>query len=265
MAKPDAIKPLARSKHIFWLNYGYPGCGKTRLLGTVEKPSLIVRPPTDHVDSIINPGAHLEEWVVHDWAEMDEVEEFLRHEGEQYDWVFLDSISLFQDTGLDDIWDATITRRPDRKQYGADKGEYGINMQRLSRWVRSAVTPDKYNFGITAHPFEGLDIETGNTILKPYVQGKGMSDKIQGYMNIVTFMEKKKQKDGSFVRVLRTADSEDYDSKDQFDCLDNGRLVNPTVPKLVAKIDAKRPKARATSRSTGTAKKRPAKRRRKTS
>lgn len=264
MAKPDAIKPVNRSKHIFMCVYGWPGTGKTVLAGSTPN-TLIIRPPTDHTDSIPDQ-TNVEEWVVNDWDEMNDVEEYLRHDGKNHDWVWLDSISLFQDTGLDDIWAATIARKPDRKQFGADKGEYGINMQRLSRWVRSAVGVDQYNFGITAHPFEGEDALTGRTVLKPYVQGKNMSDKVQACMNIVAYYEKVEQgekDDRKIVRVLRTADSDRYDSKDQLEALTNGRMIDPTIPKIVKNVEAARKrKGGATSKST---KKRPAKRRRATS
>src|SRR5262245_50843794 len=134
MAKPDAIQPIGKSKKICFLLYAPPGAGKTRLIGERER-TLIVRPPYDHTDSIRAELA--EEWIVYDWAEMLNVHEFARHEGSKhFDWIWLDSISLFQDTGLDDIWDGVVAQKPHRAQYQLDKGEYGVNMWRLQQWVR---------------------------------------------------------------------------------------------------------------------------------
>src|SRR4051812_14235093 len=97
--------------------YGIPGAGKTRIIGTGPK-TLIVRPPTDHTESIRGGDAH--EKVVRDWDDLYEVYEYLRHGGhEEWDWVWLDSISLFQDHGLDDIWEKVVDEKPHRAKHGA--------------------------------------------------------------------------------------------------------------------------------------------------
>lgn len=214
--------------------YGPPGNGKTRLIGSGGKGTLIVRPSTDHTDSIRTPG--VEEWVVEDWAEMINVEEYMRHDGhKEYDWMWLDSISLFQDTGLDDIWAGVIAHKPHRAQYSLDKGEYGINMWRLQTWIRDMVGIKGFNLGITAHPEYMPNPITGEIKLQPYVQGKNMSTKIQGYCNIVAYLEVVMQ-DGKEIRVLRTRGTETYEAKDQFDAFDEGRLVSPTMPKIMDRI-----------------------------
>lgn len=255
MAKPSAIQPVARTKHNFVCVYGPSGVGKTRLIGDSPvdsgKTNLIVRPPTEHTDSIITPGS-VEEWIVRGWNDMNEVEEYLNHEGENHSWVWLDSISLFQDTGLDEIWADLIAAKPHRAQYGLDKGEYGVNMTRLARWCRSMVGIDKFNFGVTAHPFEGVTLD-GQTLLMPYVQGKGMANKICGYMNMVAYYEIKEmgtEKDKKMVRVLRTGLTDQYYAKDQFDALtnDGARMVNPTMKKLAAKIDTAKAERMATAK-----------------
>lgn len=259
MAKPDTIKPLGRTKHCFICLYGDSGAGKTRFIGSHEGTTLIVRPPTEHTDSIKTIEG-VEEAIVHGWNDMNELEEFLRHEGgTHYDWVWLDSISLFQDTGLDEIWADTIAAKPHRAQYGLDKGEYGVNMTRLARWVRSIVGTDGFNFGITAHPMEMPDPLTGELKLMPYVQGKNMTTKIQGYMNVVGYLEKAQVKDKDsdtkkIVRVLRTEATDTYVAKDQFDALKDGKMVNPTMPKFMAAIEAARPQPEkaATRRKTST-------------
>lgn len=255
MAKPDAIQPITRTKHIFMCLYADSGVGKTRLIGGHEGSTLIVRPPTEHTDSIRTPEG-VDEWIVKGWNDMNEVEEYARHEGgKDYDWIWLDSISLFQDTGLDEIWADTIAAKPHRAQYGLDKGEYGVNMTRLARWVRSMVGVDQFNFGVTAHPMEMDDPVSGEVKLQPYVQGKNMTTKIQGYMNVVAYMEKKeigKEGDKKIARVLRTEATETYVAKDQFDAFDSGRMVNPTMPKIMAAIEAAKPKAKPARRKSTT-------------
>jgi hypothetical protein len=258
VAKPAEIQPAGPKpgdKTTLFL-YGPPGCGKTRLVGSGGGGTLIVRPYTDHTDSVRTPG--VEEWEVKDWAEMFNVHEFLRHEGaKHYNWVWLDSISLFQDAGLDDIWDGVTAKYPHRKEYSLDKGEYGINMWRLQSWVRDIVGIQGLNFGITAHPEYLENPITGKTKLMPYVQGKNMSTKIQGYCNIVAYLEVVIDKNTKEPRrVLRFRGTEDYEAKDQYDAFPSGRLVDPTMPKIeeaIAEVQATniaktRPKKAASTR-----------------
>jgi hypothetical protein len=222
-----------RSSKIAFMLYGPPGSGKTRIIGTGPR-TLIVRPPTDHTDSI--HGGDAQEKVVDDWDQLNDVYEYLRHGGaKDWDWVWLDSISLFQDHGLDDIWDTVVAEKPHRARHGADKGEYGINMQRLSRWVRHMVGLQGFNFGVTAHPAE-LASPDGDQRFMPYVQGKNMSPKICGYMNLVAYLEVRK----GGKRVLRTTTTDEYYAKDQFDAFPNARLVDPDMPKIIAAIQAAR-------------------------
>jgi AAA domain len=259
MAKPDAIRPIQAAPKIIMFLYGPPGNGKTRLIGSGGKGTLIVRPSTDHTDSIRTPG--VEEWEVEDWAEMYNVEEYVRHEGyKEYDWIWLDSISLFQDTGLDDIWEGVVAQKPHRAQYSLDKGEYGINMWRLQTWIRDMVGIKGFNLGITAHPEYLPNPITGEVKLQPYVQGKNMSTKIQGYCNIVAYLEVVVQ-EGKNIRVLRTEGSENYEAKDQFDAFPNGRLVNPTMEKIQNGIDAARASRIDEVASRRTSKRAPVRRR----
>ena len=237
--KPPEIQPAGPKPGdpITFLLYGQPGCGKTRLIssGGAKVPTLIIRPFTDNTDSVRVGG--VEEWEVHDWTEMYNVHEFLRHEGaKHYKWIWLDSVSLFQDTGLDDIWDGVIAKFPHRKEYSLDKGEYGINMWRLQTWVRDVVGIKGLNFGITAHPEFLFNPITNSTMLQPYIQGKNMTTKIQGYCNVVGYLEVVRQKDQTERRVLRVRGTEDYTAKDQYDAFTNGRLVDPTMPKFEAAI-----------------------------
>ncbi len=239
MAKPDAIQPVGRVKKVSMLIHGHSGTGKTRLIGTGGKGTLIVKPPIEHTDSIRSPGA--EQWEVTDWDDMWEVHDYLRQGGHQnHDIVCLDSISLFQDSGLDDIFQHAVDRKPSRKEYDLDKGEYGINMARLGRWVRHMVGMPGFDFIVTGHSFAYDDLDGR---LWPYIQGKRMPEKICGYMNVVGYLEVKQGK-----RVMRFGETGDYFAKDQFDAFGKGRMVEPTLPKLMQTIKAARGSTTTTRR-----------------
>lgn len=229
-----------RSKGVKILVYGDPGIGKTRFVGTGGAKTLIIRPPTDNTDSIRDPG--VKEWVVRDWDGMWEAFEYVRHEGfRKFDWIWLDSISAWQDQGLDDIWDTVTTEKPHRKRYGLDKQEYGINMTRLGQWVRHMVgmaDDGMFNFGITAWPRElpESDDPDAEEKLMPWVQGKNMATKMCGYMNVVAFMTKTRKG----TRILYTEASKGHYAKDQFDAFPDGKLLRPTVPEMMKLITRKR-------------------------
>jgi hypothetical protein len=219
--------------------------GKTVFVGTTPGRVLIIRPPTDHTQSIPNPHAGLEEWVVHDWDEMREIPDYMRMEGfKEYDWVWLDSISLWQDVGLDDIWAATKDKFParDNKYSGKDKGEFGRNMDRLSEWTREMVGMDLFNFGITAHPTNKLDDPTGERRMMPWVQGKGMSVGTCGMMTLVGYYEVKFDENQKPYRLLHTETTEGFYCKNQYALPGSPwlPLKNPDMPYVLKKIEDSR-------------------------
>jgi hypothetical protein len=212
VSKPSIIKPPEESKHIFLGIHGDPGMGKTRIVGTTPGRVLVIRPPQEHFDSWLPADrararrGEIEEAVVKDWDDMNELLAYLRAEGGKlYDWVWVD------------------------------------NMTQYARWLRHIVGADLFNFGFTAHsettrsPDKDAD---GDPIekLMPWIQGKGQPARFAGYTNVLAFYHKAKIGGKEDRRVLRMESTSTYYAKDQFDAFD-GRLVDPTMPKLIAAID----------------------------
>lgn len=235
------VRPLSYGDKVKFLVHGDPGSGKTVMAAT--SGGLIVRPPTDNVDSAHAQGLEAKQLVTNTWDEMWELYEWLRHDRPNFPWVWLDSISLWQDEGLDDVYDLMLARkkagedRDHRAQFGPDKGEYGTNMWRLSKWVRHMCALPDFHFGITAHTFRYTDPKTGEILYMPWVQGKEMPDKIVGYMNVVGYLTVRENKKGEQVRVMLTDKLESYYAKDQFNAF-GGKIIRPTIPKMMAAIEA---------------------------
>jgi hypothetical protein len=264
VSKPSDIKSVSESRHARVCVFADPGVGKTRLVGSSRGKVLIIAPPTDHRDSMMpSDRKRVEEWIIRDWDDMFKCLDYLRHDGAEWDWVWVDSMSLLQDHLLDDLWETAIAEKPARKRYWVDKQEYGINMGRLGQWMRYVVGPDNFNFGFTAHTAQLLPSEDEDVSKKlmPWIQGKNMSPKFCGYMNVVAFMEVAKIGSEPNKRVLRLNATERYYAKDQFDLTDNGRIVLPKeggFGKVEDLIEASR------ARAAGANKKRPGRTRRQT-
>lgn len=250
------IQPVGASAKLSMLLYADIGWGKTTFIGSGGKDAkiLIIRPPTDHVDPILDSGC--QEVVVRNWEEIFESLEYAQHEGKNWDWVWLDSISLLQDVGLDDVYENVLDRkgpvgslaRKDREQFGPDRGEYRVNMWRLGQWVRHMVGAGTVNLGITAHAFwwEPNDNGVTSSCLWPWIQGKQMPQKICGMMNIVGYgaIEEREGRGGRkrTVRVMHTNATENWYAKCQIKLpggapvFPTGDIINPTLPEMMTEI-----------------------------
>jgi len=240
---PAQIQPIGARKNIAMLVYGHPGCGKTVLAATSPR-CLIVRPPTDHTVGV-PMDSKAQEWVVRDWNDITDVANYFRHDegSDHFDWVWLDSISAFQDFGLDAIWQELIDANPHRKNTQLDRLEYWKNMSRLTEWVRGMVSLDTVNVGVTAWAFKDED-ENGRPLWMPWVQGRAMPQKICGYMNLVGRLavlartkDGENYKKGDQYRVMYTDLTDKYYAKDQYLGAFKGRMLAPTMPKIIKVID----------------------------
>lgn len=215
--------------------YADPGKGKTYLAGTSARKdhdTLIIRPVTDHTDTIAIhfPGVEVDEWICRSWDDYDEAHEYLRHENHGYRWVWLDSVSLMQEAGLDSIMEDLVAAKPHRNIYVPDKGEYGQNMSRLSKYIRYMQALD-FNLGLTAHVFRYTFATTGDEMMMPWIQGKQMPEKISAYANVVGFLDTIESEKHGKVRVLYTETQGEYYAKDGFGAFPD-RILKPTIPKL---------------------------------
>lgn len=249
-------KKLRQGEGIIWLLFGMPGVGKTPFIGENEN-TLIIRPPTDHTDSIQHP-ANVEEIVIRDWAGQLESYQYVQQEGwEKHDWVWLDSLSGFQDFGLRDVLEDAVIRNPSKRgiekggvmiaEFGADQGEYGINFNRITNMIQDfcgLASEGKINFGITCHPAEWYNPVSEQTVLAPWIQGKGMISKICGYMNVITYMQEV-QREGKSPQLQLLSNADGFYGKDQYHAfpqLKSGKrgLINPTMPKVMELFEARR-------------------------
>jgi hypothetical protein len=215
----------------------------------------------DQTDSIFTMGlqSNIKEEVVRDWNDMTEVYEFLRHEKHDFEWAALDCYSLIQDELLQTLLDDVVKDKPHRDPDVPDKGDYLRNMKRFQTWTRN-ITALPINLIITTHPFRVEDPDDDSVLYYPWIQGKDMPTKIAGYMKLVGHLKTQSDKKGQEHRVLVTGNTDKYYVKDSYGAFD-GKIVDPTVPKMVERIEQRRkdsPKP-TTARKRASTRKRAAK------
>lgn len=282
------IEPVGASSKVNMLLHSDIGWGKTSFIGSGGKEFKIVimRPPTDHVDAIIGSGC--QQMVVRNWEDIWDGLDQIQHLGpDELDIFSMDSVSLLQDIGLDDVYEGILDKkgrpgseaRKIREQFGPDKGEYRVNMWRLGQWIRKAVSAEQFHLIITAHSFF-YEPDGKDPYIAPWIQGRAMPEKICGMMNIVGYghMDEIAARRGGGTRQARVIEwnkTDDYYAKNQFkvpstgeSVFPSGRSIDPTLPEVFESIMKGRPVSRGTRRpqsgrpSTGrkTASRRPSRR-----
>lgn len=252
MKKPT---PLSKRKSgITMCLFAPPGSGKTTFIGTGPK-TLIIHPPVDHTDPIVLP-ADVTELVANDHNDLSESLRWTQQEGhKEVDWVWLDSIGGMEDLGLDDVFQVAVDRKPSRKEYGPDKGEYGINRGRLMRWVRDMMglaEAGLINFGVTAHPMEVWDPIREEDVWIPAVGSPNnplMAIKFCGYMNIVAYLKVIERDGKPTVRRLMT-DAKGFYGKDQITKGALNNMRDPNMSKVLAEIQGARKRPTRRPRKT---------------
>ncbi len=245
--RPGAIRPVrADAVYVKGLIYGDPGTGKSVLAGSAapEKKTLFLKSKSDNIESVPLQGYEVDAWTMENWNDMEEADHALRFDDLGYEVVNLDTITLFQELGLENIMQDLLDQgKSHRKLYLPDKGEYGQNMNRLSMWVRNIVGINQFHFFMVAHAFMWTEPGEDEERRWPLIQGKGMPAKIAGYCNLVGYLTAGTNDDGVYTRRLHVRKEDDYYGKDGWDAFPAGFVNDPTLPKIFSAIDRRRAKA----------------------
>lgn len=217
--------------------YADNGTGKTALV--TSAPGLILQADPGGTTTAASMGREGRAKVITTWEDMEDVEDYFRNGPgcDKYNWVWLDSVSLFQEIGLEDVMNGVVSRKPHRKVYHPDIGEYGENMNRLKLWVRH-MCGLSVNFGFTAHPFRTEDEQTGEIQYLPWVQGKGMPNSLCGMVDVIAYMKIESDKAGEDHQVCYFKKKNMYYAKDRYGALPP-RMVDPSLPKIERLIKAR--------------------------
>jgi hypothetical protein len=270
---PDLLKgaePVGAGEWVRMGLYAFPGWGKTSLIGTSAKVgrTLIIKSSMDLMPSRVLKTPGLEQFTADNWEKMLEVQQYFQMANHPYTWVWWDCASVHQDVLLDDVWSSTVAEKPSRAYLiddrgragkpnlspssGLDKGEYGRNMERIQQWVRHMVGCNSFHFGISFHPMimPHPTNDEGGDLLAPYLQGKQMTEKICGYLNLIGFLEVVEE--DSKLRRLHVAENSRFYAKDLYDAfLPDGYTDNPTIPSIMTAVEKARGKPLGANKSQG--------------
>src|SRR4249919_718682 len=104
--KPEAIRQMGdRPKHIRIMVYADPGTGKTPFAATSPGKMLLLNAdgPDGPESARVYSAYKGDIWDIRNYNDLDEAHEYLYHTPRAYDWVWFDSITLFQELGMDHI------------------------------------------------------------------------------------------------------------------------------------------------------------------
>lgn len=232
MARPQAIMPVQRTRNFIKMAlYGYPGAGKSVLAGTSPK-ALILCHDMDEVSSAKEHGSKADAWEINTVEDLEEAYNYVRHDGlDEYEWVWIDNLSLLQDRLMDAVMEALVLAKPHRNRWVPDQPEYLQVQNQISTYVRNFVTLP-IHFGWTAHVMEGYDSEA-EAKLMPLVQGGqgNLSQKLCGWGNVTAYMYATGTKEGGERRRITVGSRSRYYAKSRFRGL-QGEMIAPTIPRI---------------------------------
>jgi len=226
--------------------YSEPGAGKTCVACSAPRTLLLNADGPDGPESARMMGYDPSVWDIENFRDLDRAYNLIRKYPDRYDWVWLDSISIFQESGMDDVMEAMLAKAKHRNPYVPDRPEYQETQRHLGLWIRH-MSKLPVNFGITAHEMRLVDPDDDRVTYLPDIQGgQGrFANKVCGYMGVVGHLEVKMRKEegkSEELRVLRVRREGKYYAKDRYHALGKG-VVNPTIPKIVSLIEQAKPVA----------------------
>lgn len=237
MARPRAIVPVSTERNFLRICiYGKPDAGKTVLAGTSPK-CLILANDVDEVASAARFGSKADMWHVPDWDEMEKAAEWVRLEGvNEYEFVWVDNGTLFQDQGLEDtLLNAKQVLEGRQSKWVPDRPQYLVNQNRLAALIRLFKSMP-IHFGITAHEMR-VEYADGTEELMPAFPGTAgqYAQKICGYMNVIGHLESRWLKGGIYEANLRVRHKTGVMAKDRYHALGIS-VKNPNIETMIADI-----------------------------
>jgi hypothetical protein len=242
----DKTAPVYRN----WMVYAPSGTGKTVFAGTASDALFLTADP-EGTESARMLGSTADELRVNSWENFLEYNDWIcRGSGhKEYGTIILDTADELEELcWLSQLVNDELKRA---SKYQPNKGDYPVVWRKLReemmRLVRAPV-----NVIFLAHMMHlDRENEEGDTITlaMPEMGSRKrgeLSSYMCGQMGLVGYMRKVQSEDGGIERHLMTEATDRYVAKDRTTTFGAG-IVDPTVPGMLAAIEAKRSGAGSTT------------------
>lgn len=220
----------AVSNGVKLLIHGLSGAGKTTLLGTTGAPTIIIS-----AEGGMLSLADLDIPVI-EIRSMDELYEAYDYvannpEGQQYQWVGLDSVSEI----------AEVVLNAEKKGAKDPRQAYGALSEKMTDLVRAFRDLPGRNVVFIAKQERAKDEATGGHLYFPSMPGNSLKQGISYFFDEVLALRVEKDAEGNPVRWLQTSRDFQYEAKDR-----SGKLAMfepANLADIAAKIAAPRQQA----------------------
>lgn len=244
--RPTAITSLQDQeapRHRNWCVYGQSGVGKTVLAGTAPN-ALFLTVDVEGTESAKAMGSTAKELRVDSWEDFLEYAAWIKHGDarQEFDWLIVDTIDELEELA----WQSQLVNDELKRasKYQPNKGDYPVVWRKL-REELMGINRAPINTIYLAHMMhidkESEDGEDTLTLAMPEMGSRKRGD-LSSYfcaqMGLVGYMREVHSEDEGTQRHLMTQSSSRWIAKDRTTTFGAG-IVNPTVPGMLAAIEAK--------------------------
>lgn len=254
--RPTAIVSLQDQeapRYRKWCVYGESDAGKTVLAGTAPN-ALFLSTDVEGTESARMLGSQAKELRITTFADFcDAVDWLVRGQGyKEFEWIIPDTITELEEMCWEDQMVSDSLARA--SQYQPNKGDFPMVWKRTKEQLM-LLGRAPVNVLFVAHTMR-IDRETEDgddteTLAMPALGSRKRGDlsmQLCAQLGMVGYMRKVTEEGGKIQRQLLTASSNRWVARDRSTKLGNG-LSEPTIPKLLAKINGEAATAtRATRR-----------------
>lgn len=245
--RPTAIVNLQSTGRISrrkWWVHGESGIGKTVLAGTAPK-NLFLTTDVEGTESAKEFGSTADEWPIGTWEQFVEAVDWIVHpQGgiTEYQWVTLDTVDELEEL----CWTAQLVSTDVKRasKYQPNKADYPLVWAKVKEQIMR-LNRSPINCLYLSHSMridrESDDGEDTLTLAMPSIGSRkrgDLSTYLCAQMTLVGYMRRVADEDGQAVRQLLTETSQRWVAKDRHNAFGAG-IDNPTIPGMLAAIEAK--------------------------
>lgn len=222
-----STKDLARANGIKILTYGGAGAGKTTLCASTNAPTVIISAESGLLSL---HGTDIAVIEVKSIADVHEAYAFLlTEEGQQFEWVCLDSISEIAEVVLNYEKNQTVGgKKVDPRQ------AYGALSDQMGELLRAFRDLPGRNVYMSAKMDRVKDETTGAMLYNPSMPGAKLGQSIPFLFDFVFCLRVERDAEGNQQRMLQTVTDYNYVAKDRSGRLDP--FEQPNLANIFQKV-----------------------------